>query len=150
MITRTTSENIEFQKLVNLLDAHLAILDGDEHAFFSQFNGLENLKNVVIYTTNNQVVGCGALKQINSKTAEIKRMFVHPNSRGQAIASQILSEIENWASELNYSSLILETGTNNPSAIALYHKSGYSQTENYLQYKGVASSFCMQKTIKIQ
>jgi GNAT superfamily N-acetyltransferase len=147
MTTRTTSENIDFQKLVQLLDAHLAILDGDEHAFFSQFNGLENLKNVVIYSYDNQVVGCGALKKIDSKTAEVKRMFVHPDFRGKAIASKILHELENWAIELNYNSLILETGTNNPTAIALYQKSGYNQIENYLQYKDVESSFCMQKNI---
>ena len=147
MLTRTTSQNIDFQNLVKLLDAHLAILDGDEHAFFSQFNGIENLKNVVIYIINNQAVGCGALKQIDRNTAEVKRMFVRPNYRGQAIAQKILRELENWATELDYNSLILETGTNNPSAISLYHKSGYSQTENYLQYKGVESSFCMQKMI---
>lgn len=148
MLTRTTSKNIDFQTLVTQLDVHLAILDGDEHAFFSQFNGLENLKNVVIYCIDNKAVGCGALKKIDSQTAEIKRMFVHPDYRGQTIASKILSELENWAKELKFSHLILETGKNNPDAIALYKKLSYSQTENYAQYKGVESSFCMKKTIK--
>lgn len=148
MTTRTTYQNTEFQKLVKLLDAHLAILDGDEHAFFSQFNGVENLNNVVIYTIDNQVIGCGAIKQFDPKTNEIKRMFVHPNFRGQSIAQKILSELENWAKELKSSHLILETGKNNPAAIALYKKLGYSQAENYAQYKGVESSFCMKKTIK--
>lgn len=148
MITRTTSKNPNFQNLVKLLDIHLAILDGDEHDFFAQFNGLENINNIVLYTINNQAVGCGALKKIDQTTTEIKRMYVHPDYRGQGIAQKILIELENWAIELRHKKLLLETGTNNPSAIALYKKMGYAQTENYLQYIGIKSSFCMQKNIR--
>jgi len=94
MTTRTISQNTDFQNLVKLLDAHLAILDGDEHAFFSQFNGLENLKNVVLYYNDNQAVGCGALKEIDTTTAEVKRMFVHPDFRGQAIAKKYYKNLK--------------------------------------------------------
>jgi putative acetyltransferase len=39
-------------------------------------------------------IGCGALKEFDSDTAEIKRMFVHPDYRGIGIASNILKELE--------------------------------------------------------
>lgn len=144
-VVRTTSDNPDFQKLVNQLDAVLAIMDGAEHDFFSQFNSIDTIKNVVLCYKNEIVVGCGAFKQYDSKTAEVKRMFVVPEFRGKRIATKILSELENWATELDFSEVILETGTNNPSAIALYQKSGFIISENYGNYIGVKSSCCLKK-----
>ncbi len=147
MIIRTTSENLEFQQLVAQLDAHLLILDGEEHAFFSQFNGLENIKYAVIYCIDHKAVGCGALKKIDVQTAEVKRMFVDPEYRGRGVAAKILAALEIWATELNFNQLCLETGVNNPSAQALYRKTGFVQIENYGPYFGVLSSVCMGKRI---
>jgi putative acetyltransferase len=145
-VVRTTSDNPDFQKLVAELDAILAIMDGEEHAFFSQFNSLDAIKNVVLCYENEMAVGCGAFKKYDSKTAEIKRMFVVPDFRGKRIATKILSELELWATELDFSEVILETGTNNPNAIALYQKSGFIISGNYGNYIGVKSSCCMKKT----
>lgn len=146
-VVRTTSENLDFHDLVSELDSILAIMDGEEHAFFSQFNNLDVIKNVVLCYKNGMAVGCGAFKKYDSKTAEIKRMFVVPEFRGNGIASKILSEIELWATELNFSELILETGTNNPNAIALYQKSGFIISNNYGNYIDVKSSCCLKKTL---
>jgi putative acetyltransferase len=147
MIIRTSSENIEFQKLVAQLDAHLLVLDGVEHAFFSQFNGLENIKYAVIYFMDEKAVGCGGLKQIDLQTAEVKRMFVDSEYRGKGVAAKILVALETWAIELNFSRLCLETGVNNPIAQALYRKVGYEKIVNYGPYFGVESSVCMGKEI---
>ena len=45
---RTNSENADFIELVKLLDAGLAILDGDEHPFFAQFNKIDKINEVVL------------------------------------------------------------------------------------------------------
>ena len=74
-------------------------------------------------------------------------MFVHPDYRGLSIAKNIINELESWAKDLNNSSIILETSIRLEAAIALYKKSGYERIENYDQYIGVASSYCMKKTI---
>ena len=147
-LTRTTSQDNDFLKLIVLLDEILKIYDGVEHEFFSQFNNLDTIKNVIVCYENNLPVGCGAFKEHNSSTIEIKRMFVLPEIRGKGVASKILIELEQWASELNYTICILETGTNNPNAISLYKKAGYFVSENYGQYKNVESSCCMKKIIK--
>ena len=47
-IKRTTSDNPDFEKLVVQLDAYLAILDGEDHAFYAQFNKSNALKNVLV------------------------------------------------------------------------------------------------------
>jgi putative acetyltransferase len=128
---RTTSENIDFQKLVVLLDEFLRTKDGEDHDFYAQHNTLDKINHVVVCYQDNVAIGCGAFKKLDSSTAEIKRMFVRPNFREKGIASTVLKELELWASEFNYTNSVLETGKNNPEAIALYHKSGYEIIPNY-------------------
>ena len=147
MLTRTNSENLDFTNLVKLLDADLKIRDGEGHAFYAQINKTAILNNAIVCYQNDIAVGCGAFREIDANTVEIKRMFVNPEYRGKGIASKMISELECWALELNYSQTILETGINQPEAIALYKKAGYVITENYGQYVGVENSVCMQKII---
>ena len=75
-------------------------------------------------------------------------MFVHPKYRNKGIGLDILNELELWASELNYSECILETGKKQPEAIKLYTKAGYQIIENYGQYENIENSVCMKKTIR--
>lgn len=146
-LTRTTSENPDFQTLIIELDRLLKITDGDDHDFYSQYNKTENIKNVLIFYDNQKPVGCGAFKAYDVNTAEIKRMYVLPEYRGKGIAPKILNELEVWSKELNYKKCILETGIKLQSAIALYLKSGYKITDNYGQYEDVENSICMKKII---
>jgi len=71
-IKRTNSEDSDFQKLVILLDQDLKIKDGDEHSFFSQYNKLDHIKNVVLYYHEGIPAGCGAFKHYADTTVEIK------------------------------------------------------------------------------
>lgn len=144
---RTDSANVDFKKLVSLLDEELATRDGEEHAFYAQFNTIENLKNVIVAYEGTKAVGIGAFRKFKLHMVEIKRMFVMAGYREKGIALQILQRLEDWAGELNYSKCILETGKKQPEAIALYKKSGYQIIPNYGQYKNVANSVCMQKEI---
>ncbi len=146
-LIRTTSDNTDFKNLVVLLDAFLKITDGDEHSFYDQFNKIDALKNVVVFYVDNFAVGCGAFKAYDSKSVEIKRMFVHSDFRGKGIAAKILSELELWAKELNYLESILETGNQQTAAIALYLKSDYAIIANYGQYEKVENSICMKKKL---
>ncbi len=145
---RTTSENQDFAKLVVALDAFLKVLDGDDHEFYAQFNKTNLLKNAMICYVNDSAVGIGAYKEFDSKTVEIKRMYTLPEYRGKGIATKILSELELWAKEENYTFSKLETGLQQADAIYLYQKLGYKIIENYGQYKGVENSVCMEKSLK--
>ena len=147
-IIRTDSSNRHFVDLVKLLDVDLAIRDGDEHAFYDQFNKIDMIKHVVVAFNNDVPISCGAFKEYDSNTVEIKRMFTLMDYRGQGLASSVLSELEKWAKELSYRRCILETGIKQPEAIKLYEKSGYSQISNYGQYAGVENSRCFEKLLK--
>ncbi len=146
-LVRTDSENAEFRELVALLDADLAIRDGAEHSFYAQFNKVDKIRHVVLAYKNKKAIGCGAFKEYESQTAEIKRMYVREENRGRGIAGMILSELETWAQELNFSECILETGKKQPEAIRLYQKNGYEIIPSYGQYLNVENSVCMRKLI---
>lgn len=147
-LTRTNSENQDFIKLVKLLDAGLAVVDGEDHSFYSQFNKIDKIRYVVLAYENEKPVGCGAIKEFEPGTMEVKRMYVSPEVRKKGIASKILNELEIWSLELSCSKCILETGKRQPEAIGLYKKNGYKQIPNYGQYAGVENSVCFDKSLK--
>jgi GNAT superfamily N-acetyltransferase len=146
ILKRTTSEDPDFIYLTRLFDEFLIDIDGDEKDFFAQYNQIY-IKNVIIYYESGIALGCGAFKEFEKNVAEIKRMFVIPESRGKGIASQIVTELEVWYKEENYSTCILETSIKLENAISLYKKFGFQITPNYGQYIDVESSVCMMKKI---
>ena len=145
---RTNSENHDFIALVKLLDADLAIVDGKDHAFYSQFNKINNIRYVIVAYEDEKAAGCGAIKEFDKGAMEVKRMYVSPQNRKKGIASMILSELEKWASELSASKCILETGKRQYEAVGLYKKSGYQLIPNYGQYAGVENSLCFEKELR--
>jgi len=144
-LVRTDADDADLHSLVALLDEELKLRDRDDHYFFAQFNKLAGLIGVVVAYVNDEPVGCGAFKKYDEDTAEIKRMFVRPGHRGQRIAAQILTVLEEWANELGFTNFVLETGFKQPDAIALYRRSGYEIMPNYDQYAGIETSVCMRK-----
>ena len=145
-LVRTNSNNEDFKHLTKLFDEFLIEIDGDEKDFFAQYNQIY-LDNVLIYYENEVALGCGAIKEYKSNEGEIKRMFVLPEGRGKGIASKILAELEQWAKELGFISIQLETSQKLKNAITLYRKFGYEEIPNYGQYIGVESSMCMKKIL---
>lgn len=146
-LKRTTSDHPDFIELVKKLDAHLTVVDGDEHDFYDQYNSIDVLKQVVLAYNQEEVLGCGAFKFFSDDTIEIKRMYTLPKSRGTGVASGIVKELESWAKEKGYTYCILETGIKMPDAIGLYIKLGYDQIPNYGQYTGKEMSKCFKKEL---
>jgi putative acetyltransferase len=146
-LTRTTSENPDFQELVTALDIVLEKINGNQHSFFSQFNTIDAIQHVVIAYEEKQAVGCGAIKKYDEGTVEVKRMYVRPEKRGKGIASLIVQELEQWGREMHFQKAILETGKKLPEAVSLYKKNEYKIIENYGQYKNIESSICFGKDL---
>ncbi|KAB2878620.1 GNAT family N-acetyltransferase [bacterium] len=147
-VQRTNSDNRDFIDLVRLLDEELSIRDGEDHPFYAQFNKIDKIKYVMLAYENGRPVGCGAIKEYDVNTMEIKRMYVLPEERKRGVAAKILLELEMWASELTYTKCILETGKKQPEAIMLYKKNGYTLIPNYGQYAEVENSLCFEKELK--
>ncbi|WP_299537756.1 GNAT family N-acetyltransferase [uncultured Streptomyces sp.] len=80
--------------------------------------------------------------------AEIKRMFVIPEGRGQGLARRILGMLEDDARAAGRTRMVLETGDKQPEAIALYRSSGYEPCEKFGHYRTYDSSLCMAKPLQ--
>lgn len=147
-LLRTNSENKDFIELVKALDSYLAIIDGDDHAFYHQFNKTNLLNQVVVVYEDEKPVACGAIKPYDANTMEVKRMYVEPHQRGKGIARQILNVLEKWTQELGGSKCILETGKKQADAVNLYINCGYTIIPNYGQYAEMDNSICFEKELK--
>jgi GNAT superfamily N-acetyltransferase len=146
-LIRTNSQNLHFQELVKALDLDLRIRDGEDHAFFAEFNKIDMIKYVIVAFENDIAVGCGAIKEYSTKVMEVKRMYVIEDKRGKGIASLVLQDLEKWCIELKYEKCILETGLAQPEAISLYTKNNYQRIPNYGQYEQVETSVCFEKKL---
>jgi putative acetyltransferase len=75
-------------------------------------------------------VGCVALRILRDGVAEIKHLYVVPAARRAGVAGALLDVLEAAAQDLG-TTIVLETGTNQPEALAFYHDRGYRQREGY-------------------
>lgn len=146
-LRRTNSKNTDFIELVAELDKDLAERDGEDHAFYDQFNSIAHLNHAIVLYKKDKAVGCGAIKSFDDSRMEVKRMYVPPKERGNGYATLILNALELWAKELGNTHCILETGKRQPEAIALYEKKGYRRIPNYGQYQGIENSVCFEKSV---
>ena len=144
---KSTAENPDFIGLVSYLNSYLATTDGDEHSFYNQYNKLDQIKYVIIAYENTTALGCGAIKEYDQNSMEVKRMYVLPEKRGKKIASKILTALENLTKELTYKRCVLECGKRQPDAIACYKNNGYNIIPNYGQYQGMENSVCFEKVL---
>lgn len=147
-IHRTDSNSSDFKTLVKFLDANLAEHNGDDDAFFAQFNKIDMIKNCIVAYIDGTPAACGAFKELTDDTVEIKRMFTNPEFRKRGLGSSIVKELENWAKDLGYKRAVLETSKDLINAISVYEKSGFQRIPNYGQYIGVDSSVCFEKELK--
>ena len=91
-------------------------------------------------------VVCGGFRA-HGPDAELKRMFVPAGHRGKGYARAILAALEETARSAGYPRVILETGTAQPEAIALYTSSGYTPLANFGFYKEWPHSRCFGKLL---
>ncbi|MCB0654610.1 MAG: GNAT family N-acetyltransferase [Saprospiraceae bacterium] len=146
-LIRTDVQNPDFRMLVKHLDQELALIDGEEHAFYATFFHTDIIRYVLIAYDGGQPIACGGLKDFDPNSLEIKRMYTLPDYRSQGIGSLLLAGLEAWAGELGFSRCLLETGTRQPDAIRLYEKNGYTRIPNFAPYDQAPLSVCFQKLL---
>ncbi|CAM5572607.1 GNAT family N-acetyltransferase [Streptomyces hirsutus] len=79
--------------------------------------------------------------------AELKRMYVIEQMRGRGLARRILAALEENARAAGRLRMVLETGTEQPEAIALYTSSGYEPCEKFGYYRFHDNSRCYAKAL---
>ncbi len=76
---------------------------------------------------------CGGWRA-HDADVELKRMYVRDAFRGRGLARAVLAELERTAAAAGYTRLILETGSKQPEAIALYTSAGYTPVPRFGYY----------------
>ncbi|MEV5985804.1 GNAT family N-acetyltransferase [Streptomyces sp. NPDC052051] len=80
--------------------------------------------------------------------AELKRMFVVASMRGRGLARRILAALEEDAHAAGRIRMVLETGTKQPEAVALYTSTGYEPCEKFGYYRFHDESLCYAKHLR--
>jgi GNAT superfamily N-acetyltransferase len=76
-------------------------------------------------------IACGAVRKLDEKTAELKRMWVDPDARGRGIGRRLLAALEQTALEIGCDLVRLDTNAQLSEAVALYDSAGYREIPAY-------------------
>jgi putative acetyltransferase len=96
-----------------------------------------------------RAVACGGVCRFDEARAELKRMYVVPESRGLGLGRRLLVALEEEARRLGYGGIVLETGDRQPEALGLYASAGYERIPCYGPYAARALSLCFEKALRI-
>lgn len=80
---------------------------------------------------NNKAVGCVALVKNDDIYCEIKRLYLKPEYRGMGISKALVRKVIQYAQEIGYKHMRLDTFPFMSSAIKLYEKCGFYYIERY-------------------
>ena len=101
----------------------------------------------VVALLGEEAVACGGFRFLRPEIAEIKRMYVDPAARGRGIGRSLLRFLEEQAAAASYTQIWLETGTEQPEAIALYASAGYRPIDPYGEFRYDSRSRCFYRTL---
>ncbi|MEP6696135.1 MAG: GNAT family N-acetyltransferase [Pseudonocardiales bacterium] len=82
-----------------------------------------------------EAVGCGGFRTVGDGVAEVKKMYVSPAARGRGVAKGLLAALEERAAASGCGQVVLETGSVQPEAFALYTSHGYRATPPFGIYR---------------
>ncbi|WP_328560981.1 GNAT family N-acetyltransferase [Streptomyces coelicoflavus] len=158
-IRRVPFDHPDAVKLNNEVQAEYDIRYGDggdatylAPSDFAPPNGLY----LVAYDENDVPVASGGWRRQDANDegnldgdAELKRMFVTEQVRGRGLARRILAALEEDARATGRTRMVLETGTKQPEAVALYTSSGYEPCVKFGYYRFHEDSLCYAKALQV-
>ena len=112
----------------------------------------------VLYDDDGTPVGTGAWRARDGDSeepgladgdAELKRMYTVPSARGRGLARAMLRYLEDEARRAGRLRFVLETGTEQPEALALYASEGYLPTAKFGVYREHPQSVCLAKPLPV-
>ncbi|MBS1888641.1 MAG: alpha/beta fold hydrolase [Actinobacteria bacterium] len=86
---------------------------------------------ILVAHRHGRPVGMGAVRGLGGAIAEVKRMYVSPDARGEGVGGALLGRLEMLARERGCRSVRLDTADVLAEAIALYRARGYAEVPDY-------------------
>lgn len=136
-----------------LLEAHLADLSLHSPACSVHAMPVDRLRepDVTFWSvwSGDRLVGCGALKEIDTTHGEVKSMRTIEEAKGQGVGGLLLDHLLAEAKDRGYSRVSLETGSNEPfqPALRLYARHGFEECGPFADYAEDPWSVYMTKTL---
>ena len=115
---------------------------------YQKYNQLDEIREAIVVYEDDRVIGGGAIRRYDDENIELKRVFVHPKYQGRGVGSKLVSLLIEWAGELGYKRMILETGELLAESCAVYKKLGFEVIPNYGPYVDMPESLCMGRDLK--
>ncbi len=146
---RCDGNNKDFIENCRLLDEDLDLRVGKiiKRNKYAQYNLIDKINEAIVVYRGNNPIGGGSIRLYDENTVELKRVFVIPTEQGKGIGTELVFKLIEWAKELGYKKMILETGELLAESCHVYSKLGFKQIPNYGAYVDMPESFCMGKEL---
>jgi putative acetyltransferase len=159
-IERVQSPTDEVRVLIEALDRELAAnYPADQRHALALAAIFQPHVRFLTARLNGEAVGCGGVA-LFADFAEVKRMYVRPDARGQGrghgrggVADAIMARLINEALDAGLGTLRLETGTEQAAAIRFYQRCGFARCDPFGPYalmppKAISTSVFMEMPIR--
>ncbi|MDX6473273.1 MAG: hypothetical protein QOK22_2089 [Gaiellaceae bacterium] len=120
-----------FEEYEESLDVDLGFQGFDEELASLPGNYAGPRGRLLIASVDGEAVGCGALRELDSRTAELKRLYVRPSARGAGIARLLAERLLAEARQLGYLRIRLDTLPAMLAAQRLYISLGFRDIAPY-------------------
>lgn len=101
----------------------------------------------LLFDDDDEALGSGAWRAHGESDAEMKRLFIVESSRNRGLARIMVAWLEADAAKCGRSRMVLETGEEQPEALALYHSLGYRPVESFGFYANEAGAHHLGKDL---
>jgi GNAT superfamily N-acetyltransferase len=128
-------EDADVTRLVAEVQAeYVAMYGGEDAAEVDPTEFAPPTGRFLVGTLDGVAVAMGGWRGLDETHAEIKRMYVVPGSRRRGLAVRLLAELERTAADAGFTRLVLNTGPEQPAAVAMYERSGYAPVTPFGHY----------------
>src|SRR3954452_2465224 len=146
-LVRTTSDAPAAVELTEQLEAELVDRYGPGGGASMPRRQAGDYLAFVVALADGVPAACGGVYRHDGARAEVHRMYTRPELRGNGYGAQVLAELERAAAEAGCTEMVLETGTLNPEAVALYQRVGYARIPAFGPYADTPHSLCFGRSL---
>lgn len=154
MTTSVREDDLSSAEVQALVSEHLAGMHSNSPPGHVNALAIDALRqpDITFWTAwmGNSLCGCGALKEINATTGEVKSMRTRLQFLRRGVGQAVLATITHAARSRGYSHLYLETGTGPAfeAAHSLYLRNGFEWTGVFGDYIATDFNVFMVKALR--
>lgn len=141
-LRRVPPDSPDAVRLIDAMGVELSVRYGDGGLSPATPQQFDPPGTFLVAEVDALAIGCGGLRPAADGVGEIKRMYVDPVARGRGVARALLAALVAHARDHGMLRLQLETGTEQPEAVALYESEGWTRIEAFGHYKDDPRTRC--------